>query len=242
VGNGSARGASRRAYHHGDLRRALIEAALALVEEGGPDALTVREAARRAGVSPGAPFRHFPDRTALMTAVAEEASRRLSAEIAAGLAAATTNDPFVRLHAVGAAYLRWAIRNPTHFQIVSQRDNIDFAGSAALTADTAAIQSLIHDLFEDAHAQGRLRSSELRLSEIACRAFVYGLARMHTDGHFPSWNVKLEESEAVMAKALGLFISLLEEKPAKGAEKGAARGRTPRASRRTVVRRRQRGA
>src|SRR5215207_10893901 len=60
-------------YHHGDLRRVLIDAALQLVGEGGPDAVRVREAARRAGVSPGAPFRHFPSRAALMNAAAEEA-------------------------------------------------------------------------------------------------------------------------------------------------------------------------
>ncbi|MFX8856410.1 TetR/AcrR family transcriptional regulator, partial [Acinetobacter baumannii] len=67
----------RADYHHGDLRRALVAAALALAKELGPDGVTVREAARRAGVSPGAPFRHFSDRTALMTAVAEEAMAKL---------------------------------------------------------------------------------------------------------------------------------------------------------------------
>src|SRR4051794_6351575 len=60
-------------YHHGDLRRVLIDAALHLVGESGANAVSVREAARRAGVSPGAPFRHFPSRDALMNAVAEEA-------------------------------------------------------------------------------------------------------------------------------------------------------------------------
>ena len=68
-------------YHHGDLRRVLIDAALQLVGEGGAEAVSVREAARRAGVSPGAPFRHFPSREALMSAVAEEAQRRFRAEI-----------------------------------------------------------------------------------------------------------------------------------------------------------------
>src|SRR5579863_903664 len=70
------RGAGRpppaaRPYHHGDLRRVLIDAASQLAEEGGAEAVSVREAARRAGVSPGAPFRHFPSRDALMLAVAE---------------------------------------------------------------------------------------------------------------------------------------------------------------------------
>jgi len=67
----AARAPVPKPYHHGDLRRVLIDAALKLVGEGGADAVSVREAARRAGVSPGAPFRHFPSREALMSAVAE---------------------------------------------------------------------------------------------------------------------------------------------------------------------------
>src|SRR5580698_5992700 len=88
-------------YHHGDLRRVLIDAALDLVEQGGAESVSVREAARRAGVSPGAPFRHFPSRTALMTAVAEEAQRRFRAEIDAALAQAPAADPLARFRALG---------------------------------------------------------------------------------------------------------------------------------------------
>ena len=106
-------------YHHGDLRRVLIDAALQLVEEGGAEGLSVREAARRAGVSPGAPFRHFPSRIALMTAVAEEAQRRFRAEIEAALAEVPAGDPLARFRCLGLAYLRWAMRNPTHFEIIS---------------------------------------------------------------------------------------------------------------------------
>src|SRR3954451_4016623 len=80
-------------YHHGDLRRVLIEAALQLAEQGGAEAVSVREAARRAGVSPGAPFRHFPSRDALMAAVAAEAQRRFRAEIDAALSSAPAGDP-----------------------------------------------------------------------------------------------------------------------------------------------------
>ena len=91
-------------YHHGDLRRVLIDAALQLVGEGGPDAVSVREAARRAGVSPAAPFRHFPSRDALMNAVAEEAQRRFRAEIEAALSAAPAGDPLGRFRCLGLAY------------------------------------------------------------------------------------------------------------------------------------------
>jgi AcrR family transcriptional regulator len=220
----SPRRPRRSAYHHGNLRQALIDAALELAKEGGAEAVTVREAARRAGVSPGAPFRHFADRTMLMTAVAEEAMRRLRGEVEDNLDAVRGDDPLQRLHALGTAYLHWVESNPTHFQIISRRDSIDFEGSAALVSDNAALQSLMRTLFAEARELGRLRPVDLRLAEIASRAFVYGLARMHTDGHFPSWNVAAEESRAVMAGALGLFISLLGTDP--------PRARTRRRSRR----------
>src|SRR5262249_41240681 len=97
-------------YHHGDLRRVLVDAALKLAEEGGPEAVSVREAARRAGVSAGAPFRHFASRDALMTAVAEEAQRRFRAEIDAALAAVPVGDPLRQFRNFGLAYLRWAMR------------------------------------------------------------------------------------------------------------------------------------
>src|SRR5260370_2879655 len=82
----------RRGYHHGNLRKALVEATLRLIEEGGPASVTVRDAARRAGVSSGAPFRHFSNRAALMAALASAAPRRFRAEIAARLPTVTTID------------------------------------------------------------------------------------------------------------------------------------------------------
>src|SRR3981081_1609972 len=127
-----ARAPAPKPYHHGDLRRVLIDAALQLVGEGGADAGSVREAARpaggaprRAGVSPGAPFRHFPSRDALMNAVAEEAQRRFRAEIELALAEAPAGDPLGRFRCLGLAYMRWAMRNPTHFEIISRRRFFD---------------------------------------------------------------------------------------------------------------------
>src|ERR1700737_2231106 len=117
-------------YHHGDLKRVLIDAALGLVEEGGAESVSVREAARRAGVSPGAPFRHFPSRAALLTAVAEEAQRRFRAEIAAAIAEAP-GDGLKRFRAIGVAYLRWAMRNPAHFEVISSGKSFDHGAAEA---------------------------------------------------------------------------------------------------------------
>src|SRR6266702_7974811 len=128
---GASRAPATKPYHHGDLRRVLIAAALELVGEGGVDAVSVREAARRAGVSPGAPFRHFPSRDALMNAVAEEAQRRFRAEIELALAGAPAGDPLGRFRCLGLAYMRWAMKNPTHFEIISSRRFFDHDKSAA---------------------------------------------------------------------------------------------------------------
>src|SRR5271169_7157189 len=80
---GSGGGYERRGYHHGNLREALVEAALALIAEKGPAGFTIAEAARLAGVSPGAPYRHFRDAEALLAEVALRGFERFAAALAA---------------------------------------------------------------------------------------------------------------------------------------------------------------
>ena len=193
-------------YHHGDLRRALIEAALQLAEQGGAAAVSVREAARRAGVSPGAPFRHFPSRDALMNAVAEEAQRRFRAEIEAALAEATPGDPLGRFRRLGLAYMRWAMKNPTHFEIISSRRFFDHDKSAGVSQDNAELIELTERTLAEAFAAGQLRSPDLKRVQIAGRALVYGFARMNIDGHFPRWGVAGGEAERTAEGILDLFI------------------------------------
>src|SRR5882757_10152805 len=197
---------ARKGYHHGNLREVLIEATLRLVEEGGAEAVTVREAARRAGVSPGAPFRHFPNRDALMNAVAEEAQRRFRAEIEAALAEAPAGDPLGRFRCLGLAYLRWAMRNPAHFEIISSRRFFDHDGSGGVSRDNAELISLTERTLAEAFAQGALRSADLKKVQIAGRALVYGFARMNIDGHFPRWGVAGAEAERTAEGILNLFI------------------------------------
>ena len=201
-----SRAVAPKPYHHGDLRRVLIDAALQLVGEGGPDTVSVREAARRAGVSPGAPFRHFPSRDALMRAVAEEAQRRFRAEIAAALAAAAPGDPLGRFRCLGLAYLRWAMRNPTHFEIISSRRFFDHDQAAAVSSDNAELIELVGQTLADAFAAGQLRTADLKQVQIAGRALVYGFARMNIDGHFPRWGVAGAEAGRTAEAILDLFI------------------------------------
>jgi AcrR family transcriptional regulator len=193
-----------RPYHHGDLRRGLIDAALQLATEGGE--VSVREAARRAAVSPGAPFRHFPNRDALMAAVAEEAQRRFRAEIDAALAEAPP-DPLARFRAFGLAYVRWAMRNPAHFEIISTGRYFAHGSSAELTRDNAELIALSGQILNEAARLGLLRSGDLKRIQIAGRALVYGFARMNLDGHFPRWGVKEAEAARLAEQVIDLFIA-----------------------------------
>ena len=107
----------RATYHHGDLRRALTDAALDLVRGGGPDAVTIREVARRVEVSPAAVYRHFPDREGLLAEVARVArgdlAHRLLGELTRVDGASGRRQSIDRLLALGRGYLEYAREHPT---------------------------------------------------------------------------------------------------------------------------------
>lgn len=209
----ATRAAEPKPYHHGDLKRVLIEAALELAEQGGPEAVSVREAARRAGVSPGAPFRHFPSRDALMMAVAEEAQRRFRIELEEALAKAPAGDPLAQFRSLGLGYLRWAMRNPAHFEIISTGRWFDHGGSVELSRDNAELIGMTERLLAEAFASGALRVADLKQVQIAGRALVYGFARMTIDGHLPRWGVADGEAERTAEAILDLFIDGIASHP-----------------------------
>lgn len=199
--------APRAGYHHGSLVEALIRATVEIIEERGVDHVSVREAAKRAGVSPGAPFRHFRSKAALLTAVAEQAMDRLTRAVADRRDTLGEPDPLEAFEAIGLAYLEWALDNPTHFQIISSRTLIHFDASASLREQNEAIRETMFDLLREAGRQGRIAAdADLAQLVLSSRAFVYGLARMAIDGHFAEWHPA--EPPAVAArKALRLFIA-----------------------------------
>jgi len=107
-------GFERRGYHHGNLREALVEAALALIGEKGPAGFTIAEAARLAGVSPGAPYRHFRDAEALLAEVALRGFDRFAALLSAAWNRGQP-DPMRALEALGRAYLAFARDEPAFY-------------------------------------------------------------------------------------------------------------------------------
>lgn len=139
----------RRSYHHGNLREALVEAALDLIAEKGPAGFTFAEAARQAGVSPAAPYRHFRDRDALMADVAKRGFERFEKDLAA---AWDEGRPHLRpaFERVGKAYLAFARDEPAYFAAmfesglsVSEHRELQDAGDRAFAVLRGACEALV---------------------------------------------------------------------------------------------------
>ena len=158
------------AYHHGDLGTALVSAAVELSREGGPAAVTIREATRRTGVSPNAAYRHFPNRAALLDATA--------AAIQQGLAASMTDaperSPAKRLHRIGTAYVDFALDEPGWFAVVffgiRPPDPAVVGQAPAFVALSAALDDLV--------AAGDLPAEARDDAAWACWATVHGFAEL----------------------------------------------------------------
>lgn len=202
-----------RSYHHGNLVDALITASVELIEANGVENLSLRDVSKRIGVSPGAPFRHFRNKTGLLTAVAEQSMSRLTEAVQRALTASGSADPVAMLGAIGHGYLDWALGNPTHFQIISSRTLIDFHASKTLVEQNEAIYRLMLDLMDKGQADGSIRSDAPAHDLVVnARAFAYGLARMAVDGHFQEWHIGGLPEDAAR-QALAFYVSMLGTQP-----------------------------
>jgi AcrR family transcriptional regulator len=159
-------------YHHGALRAACVRAALELLEEGGTAELSLRAVARRAGVAASAPYRHYADRDALMSAVAAVGYRDLAEFLAAAHPAPSRPDD---LAAVAVAYVQFALRRPALFRVMfgepCDRDSDERV--AATEAISAYVAAIVRQAFPGADPDALAT---------AVWALVHGLAFLHLDG------------------------------------------------------------
>jgi AcrR family transcriptional regulator len=178
---------ARDGYHHGNLRSALVETALRLVAERGPEGFSLREAAREVGVSPGAAYRHFADKAALLTALAVDGHARLAAAMERAVAR-LPGPPGTKAHAVaamiaiGEAYVEHAVRHPSHFRVMFGPCMIEegFAPGCA-PSGRDAFQILV-DALDGLVAAGAVGAKERAGAEIGAWAGVHGLAALLVDG------------------------------------------------------------
>jgi AcrR family transcriptional regulator len=169
---------SKATYHHGDLRAACVRAAMELLEESGETALSLRAVARRAGVSPAAPYRHYADREALVSAVAAVGYRELAERLAAAHPSPSTPE---QLAGVAVAYVQFALQRPALFRIMfgepCERD--DDERVAATAAVSLCVRGIVERVFPDADAEALAT---------AIWALVHGLAFLHLDGKLDAAN------------------------------------------------------
>jgi AcrR family transcriptional regulator len=206
----------RSTYHHGNLRAALIQATLCLIEEKGPDQVTVAEAAKRAGVSSGAPFRHFSSKVDLMTSVAEVLQAELlqRMEMAYGQ---DSEDPWETLWLLGLTYMNWGLELPTHFQTYSNRKLYNFESSPLLLEGDEKLSWLVESTFVAVLPESPVRRERARRLNIHSRALLTGLINLYCGGHFPRFGIEGEEAMVTMQKSWwGLLRSVrfnVEDRP-----------------------------
>jgi AcrR family transcriptional regulator len=172
----TAKKRKRTSYHHGDLRRALLDAAFTHVEQQGVATLSLREVARAAGVSHAAPYRHFPSREALVAAMAEEGFARLQKMLAD--ASRGDGDALARFRAQGEAFIRFASLHPAHYRVMFSRQvprGDEFPGLFA--AGKAAMGELV-DVIRECQKAQQLRRGDAERMAIAAWAMVHGMATL----------------------------------------------------------------
>ena len=187
-----------RPYHHGNLRSALLDAAERTMRERGVQELSLRELARDVGVSHGAPRRHFADRQALLDALAENGFERLRRELRAAVDDA--GDDFeTRLRETGAAYIRFATRDPALLELMfagKHRDDADNLQEAAERAFAVMLELILQG-----QADGRLEPGDPERVGFVLFATIQGIASLLTSGM-----VAPEQLDELLADSIAHFL------------------------------------
>jgi AcrR family transcriptional regulator len=201
--------AARIRYHHGDLHQALLAAGVELAREGGPEAVVLREATRRVGVSPNAAYRHFADRDALLNAVSTEAqatlARAIEEEFDRGRATgAPASVARVHLRAIGTAYVRFARANPGLFEAAFGVP-VDLARSGDPQAAGPSGRTpfeLLTMAIDEYVAAGIMPASRRAGAEFLAWSAVHGLAMLLIGG--PLRSMPDAQKDAITQQVVGM--------------------------------------
>ena len=192
------------AYHHGNLRAALVQNAVELAREKGPDGVVLREVARRTGVSHNAAYRHFADRGDLLVEVAATGLHELEHAMERRLRPWRSMDPVARarrrLSEVGRAYVHFALAEPGLFKVAYSQPSIQEAKDAG----PYALLGRVLDELVDA---GGMSAVHRPGAEVACWSAVHGFAVLHLDGPLRAMPVRERErqlEQMLSALELGL--------------------------------------
>jgi AcrR family transcriptional regulator len=172
---------AKRPYHHGNLKQALLDAALDLIRTKGAEAFTLREAARLAGVSHSASYRHFRDKNDLLAAVAAEGYNRLTDEMLK--AAEPGESAYERFRLIATGFIQFALRNPDHFRVIFDTPR-RYEYPEANEAGDRAFGTLIRHV-EECQAASLLQQGNSRMLALMFLGTVVGVAKLAITGRLP---------------------------------------------------------
>jgi AcrR family transcriptional regulator len=164
-------------YHHGNLRTALIAAALSLIMDKGTEAVTIREVAAKAGVSHTAPYRHFTDKSALMAAVAKEGFDLMVTRMRQRMTVYPDN-PMLQLKHCGIGYIEFALAHPAHYRVMfGPCKDKSRAPEELKKAAATSFQTLL-DAIAACQAQGLVHDGDLMAMALAAWSMVHGFSML----------------------------------------------------------------
>lgn len=178
---------ARQSYHHGDLHHALLAAGIELARDGGPDAVVLREATRRVGVSPNAAYRHFADRDALLSAVSDASLALLATRIDALFDAIPAGSAELvaraQLRAVGTGYVAFALDEPGLFRTAFVAENLDRSSEASKSGRSGRSPLVLLTVALDEFVASGIMPAERRpQAEFLAWSSVHGFALLLLDG------------------------------------------------------------
>jgi len=171
-----------RPYHHGNLRDTLLQGAVRAIAELGPTAFTLREVARRAGVSHNAPYRHFRDKDALLAAVAAQGFRELTEAMRE--AGRRQSKSLEKLKESGLAYVAFAIRRPQHFTVMFDAPVCSNDDPEYVQASQESFNTLL-TFIQNCQEEGQLPAGNTMERALYAWSLVHGIAKLAVAGRFP---------------------------------------------------------
>ncbi len=190
---------SARTYHHGDLKAALVVAAAAIVRTSGLDALTLREVARRTGVSAAAPYRHFADRRALVAAVAERGFVRLGEALTAAMKSGGGRGGFKQ---VALAYVHFGLANPAEYRVMFGPEMADTRDFPSLRETGRGVLGGVAETVSHLQKAGVIGPGDPHLMSVALWSTLHGLVLLVLDGQTEG----VEDSAALVEEATRIVM------------------------------------
>ncbi len=200
-----------KSYHHGNLRRVLIDTALEIISEQGAKDISLRQVAQRAGVSHTAPYRHFKDKNAILAAVAKEGFDMMLAQTEDRIAGNKGNE-LDHFAICGLSYIDFASKYPSHYRVMFGTRSDDSYFSDEFKPESIPVFQLLRDKIKICQKKGLLKAGDLHHMAMAAWSIVHGFAMLRIDHHIPDQETdekKLRELQQTVV--LTLFYGLRPE-------------------------------